>query len=384
MKFSIVAIIFVASIALHAQEGVYTDPGSGIEYRVEEYVATTGLSTKLVFAPDGRLFYTEKDTGAIRVISPDGILQEEPVIQFPVLNRDELGMTGIALDASFEETGYIWVYIILRAEGHEEAYVTQIVRFTEKAGVGSDPQVFWETDPAVSRIHTSANLFMDDEGYFWFSTGERFISKLAQDFENPYGKLHRFIVDGDQLKPAPDNPIEGSSIYAYGLRNPFDFVEDPYKGNLFLIDNGSYCDDELSLILPGFNYGWGDYPEDECHGTELIPNIEKYVPPLFVWEQSIGVAGVTVYNHQEIPEWEGDILITPSRGNRLDRLELDDTRTQVVAHHEMPLEIGSLVDITVGPDGYIYFVGFGGYPILENEGGKENIGAIYRIVPVNN
>ena len=40
--------------------------------------------TNLAFAPDGRLFYTEKSTGNVRIVH-DGTLRQEPFVTLPVV-----------------------------------------------------------------------------------------------------------------------------------------------------------------------------------------------------------------------------------------------------------------------------------------------------------
>jgi aldose sugar dehydrogenase len=72
------------------------------------------------------------------------------------------------------------------------------------------------------------------------------------------------------LAPADDNPFPDSSIYAYGLRNTFDFTIDPISGAIFGSENGFHCDDEINLILPGKNYGWSADYGTQCFGTESL------------------------------------------------------------------------------------------------------------------
>ena len=38
----------------------------------------------LAFAPDGRLFYAEQNTGAVRIVAPDGQLIAKPFAQLEV------------------------------------------------------------------------------------------------------------------------------------------------------------------------------------------------------------------------------------------------------------------------------------------------------------
>src|SRR5690348_5354834 len=63
----------------------------------------------MAFDPQGRLFYTEKDTGNVRLFA-NGALQSAPVITFPVTAVGERGLLGIAIDPAFAQNHYIYVY----------------------------------------------------------------------------------------------------------------------------------------------------------------------------------------------------------------------------------------------------------------------------------
>ena len=65
--------------------------------------------TNLAFAPDGRMFFTEKNTGRVRIIE-DGRLLPDPFVELDVEDSGESGLLGIALDPRFSY-GQPWVYL---------------------------------------------------------------------------------------------------------------------------------------------------------------------------------------------------------------------------------------------------------------------------------
>jgi glucose/arabinose dehydrogenase len=132
--------LFLLSLPLSAQDesAIITDDVTGVSYRVELYLSAN-YPVALVFAPDGRLFYTEKTTGNVRVVSADGERQPEPVITLPTTALAERGMLGITLDPDYENNGMIWVAHSREATQTEFA-AFNIVRFHDEDGVGSDPQ----------------------------------------------------------------------------------------------------------------------------------------------------------------------------------------------------------------------------------------------------
>jgi glucose/arabinose dehydrogenase len=60
------------------------------------------------FAPDGRIFVTEKD-GALRVIK-NGVLLGTPFVTVPVDSYGERGLLGLAFDPNFASNKYVYVY----------------------------------------------------------------------------------------------------------------------------------------------------------------------------------------------------------------------------------------------------------------------------------
>lgn len=356
----IMILSLITVLPLHAQDS------ASLDYTVEVY-KTANYPVALVFAPDGRLFYTEKATGNVRVIRADGTTRPEPVITFPIDNLVERGLLGITLDPAYETNGFIW--IVHTQPGSASQYpANHIVRFTESNGVGSDPQIMLTVPITTGELHhNGGNLRFDADGLLYVSFGEYGLPANAQDLTTVPGKIHRFAVTEDGLIPAPGNPFEDSSIYAYGLRNPFDFAFDPFSGALFAADNGFKCDDEIDLILPGRNYGWGPAYGENCFGSDPV-NVPDYEPPLLSFNPTIGMTGITFYGDgAAFPDWAGHLFFCDWNNGVLHRAVLDETRTQIVS--ESPVNLQGYfcrIDVVVGPEGGLYFT---------------DPGNIYRLIP---
>jgi glucose/arabinose dehydrogenase len=72
-------------------------------------VVASGLDTPwaLAFAPDGRLFVTER-AGRIRIVK-DGALQPDPWITLQVAEVSEAGLLGLAIDPNFAQNRFVYV-----------------------------------------------------------------------------------------------------------------------------------------------------------------------------------------------------------------------------------------------------------------------------------
>jgi glucose/arabinose dehydrogenase len=350
-KLLVLAILVIFVLPAGAQERF---TAGGVTYTVEKFI-TANYPVALAFTPDGRMFYTEKTTGNVRVVSADGVLQAAPVITLPVDALVERGMLGIAVDPNYEENGHLWV--VHTNPGTTRDYAAnRVVRFTEEDGVGRDPEVMLEIPLTTnSLIHNGGNLHFDAEGRLYLSVGDYENPANAQDLDVMPGKIHRFDVTEEGLVPAEGNPTEGSSIFAYGLRNSFDFAFDPETGNIYATENGDHCDDEINLILRGFHYGHGE--NYTCGGTAAGVNTAYYVRPMMSFTPTEAPTGILVYDHEAAPAWNGGVFFCVWNDGypSLRMLTLDDERRAIEEITEIPLGDGRCrIDIAAGPDGALY------------------------------
>lgn len=364
---TVLLLVFMSCPPILAQEVL---AGGGITYTVERYI-TANYPVALAFAPDGRLFYTEKTTGNVRVVGADGVLQPEPVITFTISALAERGMLGIALDPDYENNGFIWV--VYTAEATSRDYpANKLVRFHEADGIGTDPQEFLSIPlKEGGLIHNGGNIHFDADGLLYLTVGNYEDPANSQDLSVIPGKIHRFAVTEDGLVPAPDNPFPDSSIYAYGLRNSWDFDFDPATGFIFATENGDHCDDEINLILPGFNYGAG--PDYTCGGTAAGVDITRHLKPLIAFTPTEAPTGILVYDHEAVPQWQGKLFfcIWNDGYPSLRMITLNEGRNRVERVEEINLGTARCrIDIEIGPEGGLYFSSVG-----------EEGGAIYRLLP---
>lgn len=360
MRIWIVLLSCLFALPVIAQTAL-VDDATDTSYLVEEYV-TANFPVGMVFAPDGRLFYNEKTTGSVRVVSPDGVLQPDPIITLPTSALQERGMLGLALSPTFAADQLM--YVVHTAQGTTRDFpANRLVRFTVDAtNIAGEVQELWRLPIENGLLlHNGGNVHFDAEGYLHLSVGDYGEAANAQDLNTAPGAIHRFAVTDEGLAPAPDNPFADSSIYAYGLRNSFDFTFDPITNNLFATESGPNCDDEINLILPGFNYGWGE--DYECVGTQIITGLTLYAPPLLTYQPTIAPTGIAIYDGEAFPAWQGDLFFCDWNFGELHRVVLDESRTRALSDEVLDLGAASCrIDLIIGPDGAFYFgtVGEGG------------------------
>ncbi len=168
----------------------------------------------------------------------------------------------------------------------------------------------------------------------------------GQNPSNPLGSLLRIDPLGNNSSngkygiPA-DNPFVGSDTilpetYAYGFRNPFRFSFDSLTGALVLADVGQNDIEEVNLVQPGGNYGWGLKEGSfrfEPNGTDagfvtdgtVAGNL---IDPVIQYDHDEGIAiiGGVVYRGNAIPALQGKYVFgdTARTGNSDGRIFYSD------------------------------------------------------------
>jgi glucose/arabinose dehydrogenase len=115
------------------------------EVVVETYVANLVVPWALAFAPDGRLFVSERP-GRIRVAA-DGALEAEPWATLQVRASGEGGLMGLALDPDFPTQPWVYVCYTITLDN---AARNRISRLREVDGRGQQEQILLDAFPGAS------------------------------------------------------------------------------------------------------------------------------------------------------------------------------------------------------------------------------------------
>ncbi|MFQ6059037.1 MAG: PQQ-dependent sugar dehydrogenase [Anaerolineae bacterium] len=323
-------------------------PAAIFQPGVEVVASNLEVPWALAFAPDDRLFFTERP-GRVRVMV-EGQLRREPVAELPVAAVGEAGLMGLALDPDFASNGYLYVMYTYRADGGLRNRISRLTLRGDRAG---DEVVLLDGIPGAG-IHDGGRLKFGPDGKLYATTGDAANGELAQRLDSLAGKVLRLNPDGSVPN---DNPFPGSPVYSYGHRNPQGLAWQPATGALFITEHGPSgemglcCRDEINLIEPGANYGWPLVTE--------APGDPRFVDPvLHSGLDTWAPAGAAFYgNGEALAPWRGNLFFGALRGQHLHRLVLGGPQLQQVVAEERLFEgeYGRIRDIVLGPDGYLYF-----------------------------
>jgi glucose/arabinose dehydrogenase len=217
------------------------------------------FATALAFAPDGRLFYTER-SGAVRVWQngTGRLFATVPTVTTEAGGGySERGLLGLAISPTFTTDRYVYAFYsdVNRTQQH-------VIRWRDCRGTGIDPTILITLPSGSDCCHKGGRLAFGRDGMLYVTLGEEHSAGAAQTTSDPRGKVLRYRPDGSV---PPDNPFGATDpVWAYGLRNPFGIAV-AANGQIAVTSNGPSGDagspstgyDTLILSLArGGGYQW--------------------------------------------------------------------------------------------------------------------------------
>jgi glucose/arabinose dehydrogenase len=203
------------------------------------------------------------------------------------------------------------------------------------------------------------------DGYLYFTIGDGGLAgdpyDNAQDLNSLHGKILRIDVDTDGAHPyniPADNPyapggVQQSAvasdaaqtgayhpdaepeIWAYGLRNPWQFSFDSETGDMYIADVGQVVWEEINFVPAdqvtngGMNFGWDDmeashcYPPDEAESCAKVG--EMPVAEFQHGDNGCSITGIGVYRGDAYPDLDGIYFSSDFCSGKIWGLERDDS-----------------------------------------------------------
>ena len=403
----IITYIRIQAETIKPKPAFLQDPNGAVitsekqKFRLE--VLAKGLETPwgLAFLPDGRMLVTERP-GRLRIIDKAGALQAAAISGTPkVWERQDGGMLDVAIHPDYARNGWIYLsYAELQpgfvvpatpeplppgARAPNYPSMTVIVRgkinarneWVEQQELFRAPVELYTTSGA----HYGSRFGFDKAGKLFYTLGERNDMKHAQRLDSPLGKIHRINDDGSIPADNPFVKIPGAipSIWSYGHRNPQGLAWDPASGLLWESEHGPVGGDEVNIISPGRNYGWGVISMGMQQGISKREEAGME-QPIAYFTPTIAPSGISFYTGSRYPGWKGNLFVAALAGQHLRRLEVSGGK--IVAQEIIFQQFGRTRAIATGPDGLLYV-------LLQNPTGSgtglslssSTPGSVVRLVP---
>ncbi len=319
-----------------------------VSFKVETVVAGLQVPWSITWAPDGRMFFTERP-GRVRVVV-NGQLRPQPlVVLTDVEPSGESGLMSLALHPQFGTNHFLYLSYAYKGESQ----LVRVVRYRESETGLTDRRVIIENIPAA-QFHAGCKLGFGPDSKLYITTGDATERALAQRLDSLAGKTLRLNDDGT----IPfDNPFVGqqnarSEIWSLGHRNAQGMDWQPETNLMFQTEHGpSGFDgpgggDEVNIVERGKNYGW-----PLIHHKEFRAGLEA---PLLEYTPAVAPASGAFYGGSAFPQFRGNFFFGCLRGEKIIRVVIEGRR---VVSQEPLLQgrYGRIREVAEGSDGAIYF-----------------------------
>ncbi|MEU4676585.1 ThuA domain-containing protein [Micromonospora sp. NPDC023737] len=264
--------------------------------------SNTSNPMELDVAPDGRVFYVERD-GRVQIVKPD-TGNTVTAVDLDVFTGNEDGLIGIRLDPDFATNNWVYLYYAPN-DGIARNLLSRFTVTGDTIDPASEKQVLRVDTQRNTCCHAGGSMTFDSAGNLYLATGDNTnpfesgaytpiderpgrqdydAQRTAGNTNDLRGKVIRIHPEDDGTYTVPDGNLfppgtekTRPEIYAMGFRNPFRIGTDPKTGTLYVGDYGpdANADNpnrgprglvEWNIVTPG-NYGW-----PYCTGTNEAYN----------------------------------------------------------------------------------------------------------------
>jgi aldose sugar dehydrogenase len=367
-------------------------------------LVATGIEfpASMSFLDYGDILVTEKNTGLVKRIL-NGTILKDPIASVDVESYWEGGLLGIAVDKTSANHRPIFVYLYYSkalSQKNEDQHKFSpnnvqgnlLYRYEYQNGKLSNPKLLLKLPypQNFTHVHNGGVVLIGPDHNIYLGVGD--FGQPVTKTQNVNSKLpingsssiYRLTKDG---LPAKGNPFVGdmAKYYAYGMRNTYGMDFDPVTGNLWDTENGPDYGDEINLVQSGFNSGW-----KKVQGLSLLYSLHakrqfdpdrlidfdrkgKYSEPEFAWNETVGVTAIKFLNSDKLgKDYENDIFVGDFDNGNIYHFDLNSKRTDLLLGNKLADKIanngnelrditfgrgfGPILDIKVGPDGYLYIL----------------------------
>ena len=348
-------ILFFVFTACAQKDENIIDVKKDYEYEVitDELEIPWGID----FFSDGSFIATEKE-GNLYYYKNGNLTNIQNVPK--IMLKGQGGLMDVKIHPEFNQNKFIYLSFAHQGEGEEEGVGnTKIIRAKFDGSKLLDITEIYKALPNTSKpYHFGSRLAFDDEGYLYFSVGDRGNrDENPQDITRDGGKIYRIKDDGSipSSNPFVNENEAKKAIYSYGHRNPQGMEKNPMTGKIWVHEHGPKGGDEINIISAGKNYGWPvisygiNYDGTSFTDETAKPGMEQ---PIHYWVPSIAPSGMAFVTSDKYPELKGNLLVGSLKFLYLEHCVLENNK--VVKRERILKNIGRLRSVEESPDGYIY------------------------------
>ena len=264
-------------------------------------------TTNMVYSPDGRLFYSLRDTGEIKIMNKNGTFLGQPFVRLedPTTNESQ-EILGITLDPDFPVNHFVYAFVRLK-DGTTGDVLSRVIRFTELNDKATDQKILLDNLPASTEGQFAGALAFGPDDKLYVTTSNTSKIEKGQN-ANLSGKVLRINRDGTI---PPDNPFSNSAIYTQGHGNIFGIAFDTTTGTGMVAENNPSRNNEINVLRKGENYGSPALDQQQQSPKSGVSTIGSSLAmkPARTYHKAITPTQVLFYNDNTFPSLKGKFLV---------------------------------------------------------------------------
>jgi glucose/arabinose dehydrogenase len=225
--------------------------------------------------PGGALIFTQRDRATLSVFRNGSVHR----VKFPrrsVWVSGETGLMGLEVDPAFGENHRIYTCQGgFDGQGGHDVHVTAWT-LDNRLRKAKQDKILLGGFPATSGRHGGCRLLVTSDGSLLVGTGDAATGTNPENLDSLGGKTLR--LDRFSGAPWPDNPYAADAgprryVQTFGHRN-VQGVAERADGTLWSVEQGTYRDDEVNLLVNGGDYGYNPVPGY----NESVPMTDQSLP----------------------------------------------------------------------------------------------------------
>lgn len=320
------------------------------------------LLSSMVSAPDGRIFISEKNTGQIKILKNDVLLEKLFVVINDSFVSYETGLLGLAIDPQFENNYFVYLYYTaIKNDGDDDRPVNRVVKLTDVNNTAVNMTVILDDIPASRGFHAGGAMAFGPDNKLYISAGDATRHESAQLNTTLSGKILRINSDGSTPN---DNPFPYSQVYTLGHRNIFGIAFDIGDKIGIATENGASLYDEINLIEPGGNYGFPTWQPENIPPELSTSTID--IKPLRSYWNTIAPTQAIYHIGDRIPILKDTFLFGTFTGN-IYSIHIDNETKTIDSELHIKIRnspIEPLIGIAQNANGEVYFGAYHVYKLL--------------------
>jgi glucose/arabinose dehydrogenase len=376
------------NILVYAQEDIELPRVNDTNLQIQEYSSGFKFPTGMNFLGPDDILVIEKNTGKVKEIKNGSVVGT--VLDVNVANVSERGLLGIAVAS---EPNYVFLFYT-ETENVDGGDVlgNRLYRYEYDDGKLVNPKLLLDLPTIPGPSHNGGVLKIGPDnksvylviGNLNYVQNLTYITKAQNNKDGPppdgRGGILRITFDGGVVDGkgvlGNDDPL--NKYYAYGIRNSFGIGFDSVTGNLWETENGRSTDDEINLVLPGFNSGWrevigfsNETDEFNEENLETFGGKGIYREPEFIWRDTIAPTSILFIHTDNLgPKYKDNMFVGSVKNGTIFNFPLNQNRTHLVLTGPLAdktadnnqetgsvtfgRNFGIITDLQIGPDGNLY------------------------------